>query len=338
MSLYSRIRHALPSLLGVAALLTSGAVWADVSARFDGRTIEYAVGSKPGGGYDRTTRLIAPFLQKHLTGSSVYVANADRANGLVALNRLATSDGGKSTILMLNSGFFLNQIAGNPRLRADLAALPYIGKATSEARYLVMTPESGISTFEELLASERTLLFPADSVGNNSYVQAHLLRLVFGINLRVVTGFGGSESQAAMAKGEIDGDLISESNVARLLAAGSGVPILRFGAAQNPDLAHVPDAIGVARTPDQALVVRQFEILTALGRVTVAAPAMDQDDLAALQAAFMAAMNDPELQAEAERQGVYLDPLPGDEVARLVRDFIDTDPRFAELTVRAIAR
>lgn len=336
------IRHFLLaiSLIFFALSVPSGATAetvADPNA-FDGATIEYIVGSKPGGGYDRTTRLIAAHLGKHLPGSKVIVSNQPQAGGLVALNRIANHRPGRApdAVLMFNSGYILAQIGGLDGMKVDLAALPYIGKATSEARFVVMSTASGITTFDQLLAAEGTLVFPAGSHGNAGYIQAALMRDIYGIDLRIVTGFGGSEARAGLAKGEIDGDIVSEANLGKLLKAGAAVPILRFGTPQNPDYAGVPSLTSVAVTEDQQIVARQFARLTQLGRVTATSPALGPEKIDSLVAAFTRTMEDPEFLADATAQDVIIDAKAGEAVGHIVADVLNAEPRFVDLVRNAL--
>ncbi len=313
------------------ALAVTGALPALASDRFDGRTVEFIVGSQPGGGYDLAARFLAAQLEAALPGSNVVVANERRAGGLVALNRLAASPRPEPRVMMYNTGFLSSQIAGDPHLQADLTSFDYIGKMTSEARYLVVARHRGIESFEALQASGDRLLMPVQGRSSSGYIQGRLLGSVFALNLEPLTGFGGSEARAALAKGELDLDLVSESNVARLAKAEAADPILRFGPSADPALQAIPDAADFASSDDQALVVAHIAALAQLGRIVAAAPGMEADDLAALQAAFAQVMADPAVVAEAAAQGLPLNPLPGPETKALIEATLVGQERLVEL-------
>ncbi|MEM9343901.1 MAG: hypothetical protein AAGA87_12725 [Pseudomonadota bacterium] len=325
-------RHLLGAALAIATAV--GAHAADLS-RFDRRTIEVIVGSKPGGGYDRTARLIATHLETVLEGSTTVVNNQDRAGGVVALNRLAAETREAPTVMMYNTGFLMGQIAGDPMLTADLGAMEYIGKVTSEARYLVVSTTLGITDFEGLKAHNSTLLVPVNAINSSGFIQSKLVGKAFGLDLSPLTGFSGSEARAALAKGELHVDLVSENNVARLIKADAAVPVLRFGPAGIEDYAGITDAEAVAETDEQKLVARQIANLTQLGRIIVASPGMPADDLAALQAGFTAALETPELLTDAEEQGVALDAADGAATKALIADVLVADPTFVDL-VKAV--
>ncbi|MGI9388972.1 MAG: hypothetical protein ACR2O1_02850, partial [Boseongicola sp.] len=214
--LNARVRRFRVATVALALLAITGdgsPVLAADLGRFEGRTIEFIVGSKPGGGYDRTTRLVAEHMERILPGSNIVVANQDRMGGIVALNRLSQTTSSKPIIMMYNTGLILTQIAGDDMLRADLTSMEYIGKVTSEARYLVASTRSGINSWEDVLEYQDPILMPAQTRVSSGYIQSMMVGKAFEVNFKPITGFSGSESRAGLAKGELQMDLISENNV-----------------------------------------------------------------------------------------------------------------------------
>lgn len=305
---------------------------------FDGVGIDYVVGNKPGGGYDSYARLIAPFLETRLPGSRVQVVNRPSGGGVVALDRMAEGPADGRTLMTFNTGLLLAQLAGDRGPAVDLRELTWIGKAASEARFLVVRRAAGVASFEELAEAPRPLVFTAAAFGSASHIQSTLLKHAFDLDIRLLTGFGGSEAEAALAKGEIDGILTSESNVPPLVAGGEVVPLVRFGEPTAPALADVPDAADYARTAEQRLVVRRIAVMTELGRLTAAAPATPPAVAATLREAYERALADDELRAVAARRGMPLDPSDGATVAALVDEFLAESERFTALLDRALAR
>ena len=312
-------------LILVAGLFAPIAASAQDLTAFDGRTITFMVGSDPGGGYDTTARLVAEHLEKTLSGSSVVISNEGRMGGLVALNRLSATTRSTPVIMMFNTGFLLSQLLEDPLLRADFGQLDYIGKVTSEARYIVVAASTGITDWEGLAAHEGELLMPSQSPNSAGYVQARLFGDAFGIDINPLPGFSGSEGRAAIAKGELQLDLTSENNVERLIKGGAAAAVLRFGPAMLEEFAGVRDAASVVETDEQRDVVRTIAGLTMLGRIIVASPGMTDEDLATIRLAFDTAMNDPEFRAAAVEQGLAVDPLGGEETKILILEVISTE-------------
>lgn len=303
---------------------------AEEDSYFKGKTITYVVGSKPGGGYDRYARLIAPYLEKYLPGSQVVVVNRPAGSGIVALNELfgAAPDG--LTIMSMNSGFLLSQIAQLDGIKFDLAELDWIGKAGAESRIVLVHKKSGIDSFTSWHSDGPQKIFVSSGFGSSSYIQTKLLSDVFALNLKVLPGFGGNEAEAALLKGEIEGILTSESNVPSLVATGDITAILRFGEPLIDQFRDVPAAISVAKTEDQKLVAKKISTMNDLGRLTAASPNTPETVLAALRDAYAKALNDQDLLAEAAKQEMPIAFLGGAEVQELVQSFLNQGDNFTD--------
>lgn len=326
---------AVPFAVGMAVHVAPVAHAA--SDLYKGKTVNYMVGSKPGGGYDSYARLVAPFLEKHLPGSTVVVLNRPGGSGVAALKSLEGQQANGETIVLFNTGVLLGRLAAPERIDVDVRALDFVGKAAAEARYIVVRPELGIASFAELRAASTETTFAIQSFWSASSMQLRLLIDAFDLPARAISGFGGSESEAALAKDEIDGLLTSESNLQRIIDAGWAVPLVRFGQAEDPRFAAVPDGMDDAVTEEQQLVVRRIEIMTELGRLTATAPNTSPDRLTALRDAYAAALRDPELLTQAASQQLPIAFLGGADVGRLVEEFMAPNERFEAMLKRVVA-
>ena len=186
-----------------------------------------------------------------------------------------------------------------------------------------------------MIESDRELKFAAPTVGTASYIQTAMLTDVFNLPVRILTGFSSKESTAAMIKGEIDGVFISESNVAKVIKIGAGIPILRFGESHSSQYASVESGSSIAHSDEQKLFVSQVEIMTELGRVTLAPADIAEKELKTLQTAYQNALTDVELLDEATTLGITIDMLPGPEVQELVKSFLNAPESFQKLVQKA---
>jgi tripartite-type tricarboxylate transporter receptor subunit TctC len=73
-----------------------------------------------------------------------------------------------------------------------------------------------------------------------------------------------------------------------------------------------------------------------LGRPVVAPPEVPADRAAALKKAFQAAMTDPELLAEADKQGLSIEPIFADETEAIIRRIYALPPELIERARRMI--
>jgi len=75
-------------LTAAALLLTTASIErAQAKPFYEGKTIKFIVGFKPGGGTDFYARLLARYMPKYLPGSQIIVKNTPGAGSMIALNR-----------------------------------------------------------------------------------------------------------------------------------------------------------------------------------------------------------------------------------------------------------
>lgn len=308
--------HFLRFILLVVASV-AGAAWAQGNP-FDGRRLSFTVGSEPGGGYDTYARAIAPHLEKHLPGVTIVVRNDPAGGGVAALRRMARAGSEVDEILMLNTGVVFAQIEGSPEYDGDLATFQFIGKASSEARFLLVRGGAGLASLDAVRNSPEQLSCLVRSGTGTAYVQTKALIDAFGMNARIVTGFRGSEREAALAKGEADCAISSEGNVAALLDAGVLEVLGYVGKPDDPALAALPNFADMAQSEAEKAAVEFVEGITQLGRIVVASPNSDPEEIAILRAAFIAALEDAAFRADAAARNLPLDPMEGEAFQALV--------------------
>ena len=80
----------------------------------------------------------------------------------------------------------------------------------------------------------------------------------------------------------------------------------------------------LAKEPAARAVLEFLYEQNAISRPFILPPGVPDDRLAALREAFMATTRDPELQAEAKRMQIDVEPITGAEVQDIVRRLYDT--------------
>ena len=76
-------------VVAAALALAAAAPLAAHAQYYAGKTITIIVGYKPGGGYDRTARMLARHLPDHIPGKpTIIVQNMPGANSLIAANHI----------------------------------------------------------------------------------------------------------------------------------------------------------------------------------------------------------------------------------------------------------
>lgn len=65
---------------------------------------------------------------------------------------------------------------------------------------------------------------------------------------------------------------------------------------------------------------------------------MSKQRLATLRTAFAETMSDPAFRAEAERQGLSVEPIGGEELASLIDNAYRTPAEVVQATIKALGR
>jgi len=299
---------------------------------YAGRDVSYIVATNPGGGYDAYARLIAPFFEKHLAADHVVIRNVPGAGHLVGANTLARSRADGLTIGTFNAGLIYSQLAGNRALRIDLRDFAWIGKAAGEPRAIVISSRCPIMRIEDVINATEPVVFAGAGIGSASYAETRLLTEALALNVRIIPGYEGTETEMAMLRGEICGLVASTSSVQSFVDAGNGHFILTIGG----DMDGVPRAISYARDARGRALVSLIATMVELGRVSAAPPGTPPAQLAALRAAYRAALEDPELRAAAARRRRPIEPAYGDDVGALFAAALDQPAEIIELIERLV--
>ena len=162
------------------------------------------------------------------------------------------------------------------------------------------------------------------------------MRDVLGANLKVVSGYKGTaDVRLAIDSGEVEGFFNTwiSSKITSLdkFTSGEWLVLAQLGDTPIKDLPfpNVPTIPAMAKSDEQRQLLRfGTSVPNAFGKVYVLAPAVPADRTAALEAAFMKAMADKELLAEAVKGRLEIDPLFGEETHRLVGEFLGMSPEI----------
>src|SRR6187401_3172092 len=215
------------AVFAAAATPSLGQTGADF---YKGKTLTYIVATPPGGGYDFWGRLVAEYMQKYLPGSTVIVKNMPGAGHLVGANATYAAKPDGLTIGTFNTGLIYAQVIKLDGAKFDLTKLSWIGKATSDPRVIAIASQSPIKSFDDLRAQKAPVNFATSGGGTSSdFVEINMLANVFKLNLKILTGYSGTERRLAMRRGEIAGTTGSRSSFGSFVQEGQGRFIAQIG-------------------------------------------------------------------------------------------------------------
>lgn len=316
-------------MTGAAAIALLASLAQAQDGPLAGETITYIIATEPGGGYDTYGRLVGKYLGKHL-GAEVIFQNLPGAGHIIGANTLFASEPDGTTIGTFNTGLIYSQLIEAEGVQFNLNEMSWIGKAASDPRVMVTSTQSGFADFEALSSAEGPHLFAAAGVGSASYNETLLLSRALGLPIEIVAGFNGNEGELAMMRGEVVGQVASESSILPFVEQGNGQIVLSIGGEGQPQ------AIDVADGDLGQGIVNLISANAQIGRLTAAPPGVPEDILTELRRAYDAALADPELLAEAETLGIPIDPASGAEVAELISSALDQTPETLEIVNSAL--
>ena len=310
--------------LAQANFFCAGLARAD-SDIFTGKAITYIVATKAGGGYDSMGRLVAKYLQKHLTGSTVVVKNVPGAGHLVGAETIYSSPPDGLTIGTFNTGLLYSEITGRLEGKIALEKMSWIGKAASESRVVMVAANSDLKSVEDFKNPARQIKIGASGKGSAGHFDTTILARTLGWNIKMIFGFEGTEGEMSLLRGEIDAVIGSRSSFENYVGSGQGRFILEIGGKRGSD---VPQFESLATTAEAKSAVAIIIAQAHFSRVTVGPPGIPADRLAILREAYMAALADPELIAEAEKMDLPIDAASGEAVAGRIRDALAVSPEI----------
>jgi tripartite-type tricarboxylate transporter receptor subunit TctC len=315
--------------LAVAALFVPHPACAQdsVAQFYKGKTVTIIAASSPGGGYDLYARLIAHVLGRHLPGNpTVVVANMPGAASNVAaahVYSVAPKDG--TVIGALFMGAVVESLfSGKVRATHDMSKFQYIGNANKDVYVCLIRTDAAAKSFAEAMEKEVVVGGTAEGASTRDFPM--LLKNLLGVKFKVVSGYPGShEVNLAIERGEVQGGCGETwSSVAATYPAWFRDGLVKVLAQEDregyPELNRqgVPLTRDFAKTDEQRQILDLIYSQTIFGRPYVVAPEVPPERVAALRKAFMAAMKDPDLVAEAQRIQVDVLPVAGEELQAMI--------------------
>lgn len=330
------MNKACSALLGVClAALPLGAHAQDFYANND---INIVVGFSPGGSNDAYARLLGRHIGRHIPGNpNVIVQNMPGAGSLTSvrhLDTIAATDG--TVVVIFNPGLILSALVDPVNIPVDFRDYNWLGSISRALRVCSVWHTSDIDTWDDLVASDE-VISGSTAPGTSAYIDAAVLKNVFGVKIRPIVGFpGNAEVNLALERGEIDINCNTWSAVSETWRQGDElVPIVRLADIEDPDLSDdVPILQELAETDEQREILDVIYAGHIVSTPFILSNQVPEERLEILRAAFDATVEDPAFLEEAERLGLLvLSPLSGSEAEVVIDDIyarLGADPELVE--------
>jgi tripartite-type tricarboxylate transporter receptor subunit TctC len=326
-------------VFAVAWLTANAALAQDaVEAFYRGKSVTITVGSAVGGGFDAYARLVSHHLAKHIPGNPTVVvqnipgAGSNKAASYIALQ--APKDG--TAIGALQAVAITQPLISDQTVPHDPSKFIMVGSANSSVYFCVIRSDAPVKTFQE--AFDKEVIIGTSGEGASLREYPVMLVNVLGVKLRLIGGYAGSrEIMIAMERNEVQGmcgmdwssfltqqrDWIS-SGFVRLLAQED----LRGHPEMNK--MGVTLAISFAKTAEDRQVMEMIYSQNLFGRPYLLPPGVPADRVAALRRAFASMLQDKALLAEAQKSGLDIGPMGGEELQALVAKLYALPPKVIE--------
>jgi tripartite-type tricarboxylate transporter receptor subunit TctC len=303
---------------------------------YQGKTITMIIGSGAGTAYDIYGRLQANYIGKYLPGNpNVIVQNMPAAGGIVAANYVygvAKPDG--LTVASINPAHYFNQIQGNKEIKFDWTKFTWLASSDKSEHMLYMRADAPYKSIADIRKATEAPKCGATGTGTSGHYIPRMLEEALGTKFTVVTGYaGGNEIDLATERNEVVCRSFTtaayfgrepyhtwrKKNFVRIL--------MQTGQKKDPRLPDTPllsDLMNEYKTSDLGRRVVTVMLGSGeLGRPIVTHPATPPDRTKLLREAFMKAMADPALLADAAKTNLEITPVSGEELTKIAKDVID---------------
>ena len=306
---------------------------------YQGKTITMVVSSTTGGTYDLWARVMAPHIVKYIPGNpSIVVQNMPGAGNIIGANYvygIAKPDG--LTLGAVNPALYFDQLVGRPEVKFDWAKFNWIGSPEKNDIVSYMRSDAPFKTVEDLRNAKEPPKCGSTGTGSTGHYIPRLLEETLGIKTQIVSGYPGApDIELAIERGEVYcwspllATYFGREPYRRWHKSGYVRVLLQTGAKRDARLKDTPTLNELMQQYKTAEAGRRLAkvILTAatLGRPIGATPGTPADRVKVLRDAYTKAIADPELLAEAAKQGWEVDPTKGEELQSLSKEVI-TQPR-----------
>jgi tripartite-type tricarboxylate transporter receptor subunit TctC len=333
---------ALVAATAAVATVTAPAKSDAISEFYNKNNLTIVIGYSPGGGADLFARFLARHIGKHIPGKpTVLVQNMPGSGGIKALNHfynVGAQDGSRT--ILTSATHTLAQLLGRKNIRYDVNKMQWLGTLTQDTTSCVVAGRTGIKSITD--AKDRQIVFGATGASSTSNQHPVLMRDLLGYKIKIVTGYKGTAKvRLAINTGEVDAVCAFWASqalgpLANQIKSGKLVPIVQMGTKPHRAFGNAPVIYDLAKNDTERAIMRTVFKPTELTRPYGTAPGAPKDRVAALRKGFWSAVNSPELQADAKKIGIIVDPLDWKNTLAGLAEIFATPKSTIQLVKKAI--
>jgi len=324
----------LRAAVAMTAMVGSFAQADEVADFYKGKQINVVVGSGAGGGYDVYTRLLARHMPRYVPGHpTMVVQNMPGAGSLRAANFVANAapkDG--TALLVMGAPTALEPLFGSNDAKFDALKLAWLGNMIRDTAACGTWYNSGITSLEQMINAKTPVPFGASGTSTYANYHAMVLKHMLGANVKVVMGFKGmNDAILALERGELQAQCSLSLSTAKAafdgqVQRGDLKFLVQFGKENDPYFGNTPNFYRMIKTDEQRQLADLFFGQSEISRPLIGPPGMPPAITAALRKAMADAVADTAFRAEADKAGLPIQFVSGEETAQSFAEFFRTPP------------
>jgi len=277
----------------MATCLTLGLGLPATSQAFPNKDITFIIPYSAGGGFDRTVRAIAPYMEKYLPKKvNVVPKNVAGAGGRKGISQLFRAKPDGHTIAVFNiPGMAVPALLGQ-KVSYDLKKASWMARLARGTYVLMVGAKSGINSLDDIKKLNRPLKITTTGLGSTGHTASVVASTVMGLPFKMLTGYKGSK-QFILAAIRGDGDAVFAlvTTVRKYVQAGDVKVLASFEKKSSFPGAPTAREMGIPELEGMGLE-----------RLVGGPPGVPADRIKILESAMLKAMADPELQAKMKKR------------------------------------
>jgi tripartite-type tricarboxylate transporter receptor subunit TctC len=307
---------------------------------YKGKTITVYIGTTPGALYDQWGRILAQHMGKHIPGKpDMIVQNMPGAGHMIAANYVynKTKPDGLSLIGSIVPTLYFDQLVGRKEAQYDWAKFVWIGSPVQGESQMYMRADTPYKTIEDVRNAKEPPRCGAQGTSDSAYYLPKLFEETIGTKFNLVQGYpGGPEIDLAVERGEIHcraftiEAFMSREPYHTWRKKGFVRNIIQTGKKRDAKLPETPtlwELMDRYKTPEENRRLATLMLASGqLGRPMMGTPGIPADRVKVLRDAFNATMKDPEFLVDIDKRQFDLDPVPGEELEKTVKDVMSQPP------------
>jgi tripartite-type tricarboxylate transporter receptor subunit TctC len=307
---------------------------------YKGKTITVYAGTTPGALYDQWSRILAAHMAKHIPGKpDMIVQNMPGAGHKIAANYVynKTKPDGLSLIGSIVPALYFDQLIGRKEVQYDWGKFVWIGSPVQGESQMYMRADTPYKSIDDVRNAKEPPRCGAQGTSDSAYYLPKLFEETLGAKFHLVQGYpGGPEIDLAVERGEIHcraftiEAFLSREPYHTWRKKGFVRNIIQTGKKRDAKLPETPtiwELMDRYKTAENSRRLASVILAAgALGRPMLATPGVPPDRVKMLRDAFNATIKDSDFLADLDKRKFDLDPVPGEELEKIVKDALNQTP------------